>query len=123
MTRHRRTHPDLDQPGCFGCKIASVSVGISAQVKAMDRSEKALRKDLEAYRTLRKQGLQPEHLRGSAALADHAAHPFAVEHPQVYGRFDDFGKAHVDELLDLSGALTPAREAPESLRVAKDEPK
>lgn len=51
---HTRTHPNLDVPGCFGCKAASVNFGcidVTAQ-KKWDA-------ELDYYADLRKQGIQP----------------------------------------------------------------
>lgn len=32
---HQRTHPGLDVPGCFGCRVASVAVVIPPHMKAI----------------------------------------------------------------------------------------
>jgi len=61
---HRRTHPDLDVEGCFGCKIAGVSFssipGGTRRGGAFALSERKIKKDLEVYDRARKSGLRPE---------------------------------------------------------------
>lgn len=71
MSLHRRTHPNLDVPGCFGCKAATVQVApsvYSPEVADMKRRDAQLHKDRDAYKRLRADGLQPNHVDGSAAL-------------------------------------------------------
>jgi hypothetical protein len=107
----RRKHPEFVE-SCWACRISTVGVGISAGVKAIDASERSLRRDLDAYKRLRLDGRQPEHLLGSAALEAKADHPLAVDHPKLWASLDTEGRAHVDE------AMTLAREAPQGLKVA-----
>lgn len=100
MTLHqRRTHP---QPvdGCFGCRVATVQVNNSQQVKDIDRSEIALRKDLDAYKSFRQSGLQPQHVKGSAELERQARSPLEVEHPRLMGLPDEARK-HAAEAAQI----------------------
>lgn len=69
--KHREVHP-TDVEGCFGCKVASIQVAPSAlgstQAIVSRQRDDALDKDLDAYKRLRKNGLQPKAIDGSAAL-------------------------------------------------------
>lgn len=82
---HRRTHPNLDQPGCFACKVASVRVGANsttsngADVAATVARERRWGRDMGAYKRLRGQGLQPKRIDGAAHLEAMAEHPHEVE--------------------------------------------
>ncbi len=74
MIKHQEVHPKLDQPGCFGCRIASVSVSASAmptrkaQLNTLSASWDQQMKDDEAYKRLRKNGLQPRSTAGCSVL-------------------------------------------------------
>jgi len=68
--KHRETHPNLDVEGCFACRIAHVAISGSAlptrqEVAEMNRKERALDKDLDAYKRIRQTGGQPEQIDGS----------------------------------------------------------
>lgn len=60
---HRQTHPTPVE-GCFGCKLLTVNT--SRGPTPTDIREKALSADLDAYKRLRRNGLQPPHIDGSA---------------------------------------------------------
>ena len=71
--KHRETHPNLDVDGCFACRIAHVAISGAAtptrkEVGDMNRKEKTLDKDLDAYKRIRKTGGQPTQIDGSARL-------------------------------------------------------
>jgi hypothetical protein len=71
--KHQETHPNLDVEGCFGCRIAHVAISGSATptrkaVGELNRKEKLLDKDLDAYKRIRQTGGQPEQINGSARL-------------------------------------------------------
>jgi hypothetical protein len=78
MILHQETHPGLDVDGCFACRIAGVQISTAAQGrydavkgKAMDKSWS---RDHDAYRRMKRDGVQPRHLDGAArveATADH----------------------------------------------------
>lgn len=69
MTIHQRTHPTLDVPGCYGCKISSIGIPPSAggneAVRAIDSTERQWHKDIGAYKRLRADGLQPRSIDGA----------------------------------------------------------
>jgi hypothetical protein len=67
---HTRTHPSPVQ-GCFGCHIASLHIAPAAynpEVADINRRDALLHKDRDAYSRLRRDGLQPQHVDGSARL-------------------------------------------------------
>ena len=71
--KHRETHPDLDVPGCFACRISHVRMSGAAMptrhnVAQLNSKERALGKDLDAYKRIRKSGGQPTKIDGSAKL-------------------------------------------------------
>ncbi len=75
IIKHQETHPRLDHPDCFGCRIASVRVSAAAMPTRHEATnnltaawDKQIRDD-EAYKTLRKQGYQPERTNGCHELA------------------------------------------------------
>lgn len=68
---HRAKHPLLDDQTCYACHLRSISLGkgdLSPEVADINRRERNLGKDREAYRRLRRDGLQPPQVRGSDAL-------------------------------------------------------
>lgn len=77
----------MDVEGCFGCKIASVGVASSAcptrgggaRVATIARKDKVLEKDLDAYKRLRNEGLQPKAIDGSAEVEKRANYKWQVE--------------------------------------------
>jgi hypothetical protein len=69
--KHRETHAGLDVAGCFACRIAHFGVSGSAtptrgEIGEMNRKERLLGRDLDAYKRIRKSGGQPETIDGSA---------------------------------------------------------
>jgi len=71
--KHRETHANLDVPGCFACRVANVMIAGSAMptrkaVAEMNKKEKMLDRDLDAYKRIRQTGGQPEQINGSARL-------------------------------------------------------
>lgn len=83
--KHRETHPTLDVPGCFGCRISSVSFAPSAmpsrhaEAAAAKQTGKGWEKDLPAYKRLVDAGMQPRSTVGTHALEQSAALPIEVE--------------------------------------------
>lgn len=83
--KHQETHPGLDVPGCFGCKVAGVSFGANstttrgAQVAEINQTARNWDKDMPAYKRLRANGLQPQQIDGSAALEARAETAAQVE--------------------------------------------
>lgn len=71
--KHRETHPDLNVEGCFACRISHVRMSGTAMptrhnVAHLNAKERALDKDLDAYKRIRKTGGQPTKIDGSAKL-------------------------------------------------------
>lgn len=71
--KHRETHPNLDVDGCFACRISHVRMSGAAMptrhnVAQLNFKERALDKDLDAYKRIRKSGGQPTKIDGSAKL-------------------------------------------------------
>ncbi len=61
---HRRKHPELNEPGCFGCKISSVGFSsIEGGTRGPWRqrlSAKKIERDQERYKAAVDAGLRPE---------------------------------------------------------------
>jgi len=71
--KHRETHPTLDVPGCFACRVSHVRMSGAAMptrhnVAELTSKEKKLDKDLDAYKRIRRTGGQPMKIDGSAKL-------------------------------------------------------
>lgn len=71
--KHRETHPNLDVEGCFACRVSHFRVSGAAtptrhNVAQLNSKERALDKDLDAYKRIRKTGGQPMKIDGSAKL-------------------------------------------------------
>lgn len=87
MIKHQETHPTLDVEGCFGCKVANLSIAASAtpsrrggaRAAEINSKDKKLEKDLDAYKRLRQEGLQPQAIDGSAEVEKKAEHKWQVE--------------------------------------------
>jgi len=87
MIKHQETHPNLDVEGCFGCKVAGLSVAASAtptrregrRAAVINQKDKVLEKDLDAYKRLRQEGLQPKSIDGSAEVEKRANYKWQVE--------------------------------------------
>lgn len=87
--KHAEVHPDLNVEGCFGCKVAGVSFGSNStttrgrRVAEINQTARNWDKDMPAYKRLRKNGLQPRSIDGSAELERRA-----TTEAQVEGRVD-----------------------------------
>lgn len=79
---HLRTHP-VPVEGCFGCKAATVRVAPTAtgspEARAHSRVEAGWERDMPAYKRLRRQGLQPPRIDGSAERESRAETRIDVE--------------------------------------------
>lgn len=63
---HTLHHPEFVED-CFGCKVLSIRMDRGG-AKAIDAADRTLSADLAAYKRLRRDGLQPRHVDGSADL-------------------------------------------------------
>jgi hypothetical protein len=85
MIKHQETHPNLDVDGCFGCKIAGIAIssaampGRKAYSHGINETEKRWHKDMDAYKRLRKDGLQPKRIDGSHEVEAKAVEKYQVE--------------------------------------------
>ena len=76
-------------PSCFPCKIKTVGIAPSAMGTRFPTAARAkvgdpkLDKDREAYRRLRRDGVQPKHVGDSAHFEAHATEAFEIETGQV----------------------------------------
>lgn len=85
--KHQEVHPGLDVEGCFGCRISHVRIAPSAapsrragsMVASTNAKEVKLDKDLDAYKRLRQDGLQPKAIDGSAQAESKANYGWQVE--------------------------------------------
>lgn len=72
--KHRETHPFLDQPDCFACRVSGVQMGSNSTttrgslVGEINQREKNWQKDMPAYKRLRADGLQPKGIDGCYAV-------------------------------------------------------
>lgn len=72
--KHQETHPNLDVEGCFGCRVAGISFGANttttrgASVAEINQRAKNWERDMPAYKRLRKNGVQPRQIDGSAEI-------------------------------------------------------
>ena len=85
MMKHQETHPNLDVEDCFGCKIAGISISSAAMPGRksasyeINQTEKRWHKDMDAYKRLRQDGLQPRKIDGSANVEAKATEKYQVE--------------------------------------------
>lgn len=85
---HRERHPEYVE-GCFNCKLLTVGISATATpsrsgpVVAKVQSDKAFGRDGDAYKRLRKQGLQPRQIDGSAELEARAESRVEVESGKI----------------------------------------
>jgi hypothetical protein len=83
--KHREVHPNLDVDGCFGCRIAGVAFAASSMpsrkiaTNDIDATERRWSKDMDAYKRLKRDGLQPAKIDGSADMEKKAEHRSQVE--------------------------------------------
>lgn len=87
MIKHQETHANLDVEGCFGCKVSAV--GFSAELMptrsgssrsaSVIQKERVLDKDLDAYKRLRQDGIQPKKIDGAANVEARAQEKWQAE--------------------------------------------
>lgn len=82
--KHREIHPNLDVEGCFGCRIAGVSFAASSMPSRkqdnnrIEATERQWSKDMDAYKRLKQDGLQPAKIDGAANIEKKADHSSQV---------------------------------------------
>jgi hypothetical protein len=91
---------------CFGCKVASIgfspsSMPTRSDVSTVERETKIMHKDVDAYRRLRKNGLQPKSVKGSARLEARADSKWEVETNTTLRGDTKLGK----QLDEIQGAI------------------
>jgi hypothetical protein len=106
--KHRETHPNLDVPGCFGCRAAGVAFSATAMpgrrpdaIEGIARDRRWTR-DMDAYKRLRRDGLQPPQIDGSRVLETHAELPKQVE----MGTIADPKKVALADRMSADAGLT-----------------
>lgn len=78
---HQKTHPDLDVPGCFGCRVSSVSVG---GVGKHDRTtQQRWDHELDRYAAARANGIQPD---GTTNRKIDQANAWSEKHQMPYSQ-------------------------------------
>lgn len=82
--KHRETHPTYVE-GCFGCRIMTVSASATATpgrrpqaIEGISRDNR-WSKDMDAYKRLRRDGLQPPQIDGCKQLETNAEIPKQIE--------------------------------------------
>jgi len=98
MARH--TPSDSCKSDCFGCKIQSISMAASAmetryEAAKVEKATAIMHKDVEAYKRLRKDGVQPKSTKGAAELEKRAGSKWEIESGQNLG-----GNAKLGAKLD-----------------------
>lgn len=86
MGIHENTHPEF-QADCFVCRASTVSVAPSAtpsrkggaRAADINATEKRWHRDMDAYASMRAQGIQPRQIDGSDELSARAADKMEVE--------------------------------------------
>lgn len=101
----RRDH-EFD-PACFGCKAATLTFNDTGALLDMDRRERRLTDDLSNYRSMRRQGLQPEHVKGSAELAAKARNRHEIEHASLM-RLPEEARGHIEEAAQVATEIPQA---------------
>lgn len=92
MIKHQEVHPNLSEPGCFGCRIASVRIGAAAmptrheRVNTMTTAWDKQMKDDAAYIRLVKNGLHPARTAGCAELENCDDKRFIEGTPELWDR-------------------------------------
>ena len=82
--KHREIHPNLDVEGCFGCRIAGVSFAASSMPSRkqdnnrIEATERQWSKDMDAYKRLKQDGLEPAKIDGAANIEKKADHSSQV---------------------------------------------
>lgn len=76
--KHREVHPNLDVEDCFGCRIAGVSFSSASMPSRkhdsnrIEATERQWSKDMDAYKRLKQDGLQPMQIDGAREIEQKA---------------------------------------------------
>jgi hypothetical protein len=82
---HRRTHPNLDVEGCFSCRVSHVTFGAECMPTRKPteigyiNKERQWDSDMDAYKRLKNDGVQPERIDGCAKIEARAEEKYQVE--------------------------------------------
>jgi hypothetical protein len=103
----RRTHPTYVE-GCFGCKAGTLTTAaVSGPVSELAQRERVLAQDMDAYKRMRRQGLQPGHLAGSATVEREARNPLEIRHPRIIGMNEE-ARQHAQNAVDVAATIEPS---------------
>lgn len=108
--KHLVNEDGTHAPGCYPCRLTTVSIAPSAMGTRYPAAARAkikdpvLDKDRDAYKRLRKQGEQPKHVEGSAHFERHASESFEIE----TGVIVDDRKDRLQMAAAMAGAPAPS---------------
>lgn len=86
---HRDLHPTYVE-GCWTCKLHTIHIGSSnPEVKLMEKKDRALDKDLVAYKQMRDGGLQPKQIDGSGELVKKVNSQFDIDLGKIVPKKDE----------------------------------
>lgn len=85
-----------------------LSLGITKYRQEADKRDRELSKDMEAYKRLRKEGLQPRSVDGSARLEAEAVSPVEIQNGLVPANLDKDERLKMAKRLDCL-EFSPAR--------------
>ena len=115
MGIHAQTHPEYVE-GCFACKVSTVSVAPSAtptrqggaEAANVNATEARWHKDMDAYKSMRDQGIQPRSIDGADELAARASDKFEVEagHVLKTKQARDFARDAIAETQQIMAETT-----------------
>jgi hypothetical protein len=96
MALHHQTHPEFVED-CYACKLVGIGFGAAAMptrkqdVNKIEAKEREWHKDIAAYQSLRRQGLQPRQIDGCDMLSAIARTDNVIEgKPKLVGRESEF---------------------------------
>lgn len=76
--------------GCFRCRIETVAIAPSAtgseQAREVNEREARWHADMKSYRAIRRNGLQPKSIDGSAALEGRAEDQFEIQTGHLFNK-------------------------------------
>lgn len=96
-TRGCRKH-GVYEPSCFGCKISTISIG-SARGQEYRRADAEFSADQDAYKRLRRDGLQPNSPKGAAEVERHQLEQVEIDYKQR------LKPAHKEQLKEIQSQV------------------